>query len=1013
MPDTVRRTEHIWAFGKPYVFRIYDCGVALQAASFNNQDQQKNLIVLHSTDANNTALQTVNYWNTLAGLSVASSHYIVEMAEDRLNGAAQPYSDVIEVVDSSKTSFNVWGFLNSNCIGIEHANTQDYTTFGSVRDTLALPVHPADSNPANRLRPQNYNRWLHVPTSVSHTLPKNESNLDFPADVQALQEEQYLAIILLLRHLCIKHRIPRRFLGETLFEKMRRWWNYHKTDVDSNGNALHPDITTPLQQSKLLRFRGILSHVNCHWDKLCGGPGFHHNRIFRGIIEEWWMPVQLQGAERGYHTGPFAPPNVRAVDPNNPSYLRWTTAGLQHELFHNADMAALHETTSYFNLDHLPWYFASAERPDLGGTFPIGTNKSWHGGVHLSPDPANLKVYAAASGTIVAARMGGDLTTESDPSWGSQRFVLIRHAVFLQTQASPDGRGVRINYDNNPDPPVDGSSSNNPKLIFTLYMHLAPLARPDVLNVGNPPWFNYWLRHGGTAADSHTVFFPDVEVSVGDWLGSCGTYHGKTMMHFEVMSKDELTMAPWDRADHRAEDKTDSAICSVPKINQFVNAHGATIDTMDMVAAAPQLRTVKSFHKSEWAMSSSDALIPALPGDYLKPLRDVTWETRLKHFMWVSDAVAANGDLSSQLCDAKGMMWHYHPIKFMEFVNNLVLQENGHVSEPDARNTNVNVEDGYLTDFVNFPPGTAPPVPAAADPQPVKPFDVHQAGFGYHFNRDAVACSAPTAHNPPGTPMRTKFHLTLLDVLEDIRKRNNDAPITLGRAHLCAGHSADNPANRALCVLGTARALQKHAAGLAADIRPATPNPASCRALWNAAFSTSGSLNSSCSDHAGEPSRADLSVSDGGIQKLQLSTSPDAVQRKLTAGTALTAAEAAACILHLELILESIPSLWTCWIKKNTKATAVQLEMFPMPNIVGTFSTQGDALAEQDLSSPAPSDDGSGGWRVVIRQNSLASDTRIQAGGIVGIYSQFSHAENEKELGSDEPWPEEGSAETN
>jgi len=459
------------------------------------------------------------------------------------------------------------------------------------------------------------------------------------------------------------------------------------------------------------------------------------------------------------------------------------------------------------------------------------------------------------------------------------------------------------------------------------------------------------------------------------------------------------------------------------------------IDAVDMVAAAPQLRTVKSFHKSEWAMSNSDALRPALPGDNLKPIRDATWETRLKYFMWVADAVAACPDLSAQLCDAKGMTWHYHPIKFMEYVNKLVMGENGQVAGSAATNidTNVSLEDGYLTDFVHFA-GTPPAaVTDNADGLMVKPFDVSVAAFTYHFTRADIACSAPTPHAPgPTPPQNTKFHLTMLDILENIlfhfsgattqgvqvldahgNPTNLGGLITVVRSHLCDGHKTDNAANRGLCVMGTARHLEKHSAGLAADIRPTAANPQDCQNLWNAARFAAGQLNASCTAHAGEASRSDLSASEGTLQQLGISTSPDAVQRKLTAGTALTPAEAAACILHLELTVETISSSWTCWVRRRTKATAVEVDMnFPSPSVMGTFSTQADAQAEMDPSSPAPSQDG-GGWRVVIRPNTHASDARVQNGGIVGVYDQFADAENEKEGGSDEPWPEEGSAETN
>src|SRR5215472_1828978 len=116
----------------------------------------------------------------------------------------------------------------------------------------------------------------------------------------------------------------------------------------------------------------------------------------------------------------------------------------------------------------------------------------WHGGLHLAPAPTNRKVYAAASGTIVAARMGGNAQVEADQAYGSQRFVLIRHCVHLEQEPDPSGSpgDTRINY------------AHDPIYVFTLYMHLAPLASADA---AKPPWFNYWQRRN-PGADATKVF---------------------------------------------------------------------------------------------------------------------------------------------------------------------------------------------------------------------------------------------------------------------------------------------------------------------------------------------------------------------------------------------------------------------------------------------------------------------------------------------------------------------------
>ena len=141
--------------------------------------------------------------------------------------------------------------------------------------------------------------------------------------------------------------------------------------------------------------------------------------------------------------------------------------------------------------------------------------------------------------------------------------------------------------------------------------------------------------------------------------------------------------------------------------------------------------------------------------------------------MWVADAVAACPDLGTQLCTATGMMWHYHPITFMEFVNRLILNENGQVSEPDFKDTNVEMQDGFLTRYIKFSSGSR--VPAPADNSPVKPFSVSDANFQYHVSRAELACQVPAASSGPtipadNPPKQTRFHISLLDVVEDIRQ---------------------------------------------------------------------------------------------------------------------------------------------------------------------------------------------------------------------------------------------------
>jgi N-acetyl-anhydromuramyl-L-alanine amidase AmpD len=63
----------------------------------------------------------------------------------------------------------------------------------------------------------------------------------------------------------------------------------------------------------------------------------------------------------------------------------------------------------------------------MGGYFPLGMSRIWHGGVHLHGN-AGDPVYAPFGGTIVAARMA------SDTLLGSRNFVLIKHDIKVQQQ---------------------------------------------------------------------------------------------------------------------------------------------------------------------------------------------------------------------------------------------------------------------------------------------------------------------------------------------------------------------------------------------------------------------------------------------------------------------------------------------------------------------------------------------------------------------------------------------------
>ena len=108
----------------------------------------------------------------------------------------------------------------------------------------------------------------------------------------------------------------------------------------------------------------------------------------------------------------------------------------------------------------------------------------WHGGVHFPVSDADPWVYAAASGTIVAARLN-PTNTPTDAEFGSQRFILIRHGIYPFTENDPEGTGQRINYSEPAQRDRNGNPTN-PVYIFSLYMIHLSLAPAGAVQVNVP-----------------------------------------------------------------------------------------------------------------------------------------------------------------------------------------------------------------------------------------------------------------------------------------------------------------------------------------------------------------------------------------------------------------------------------------------------------------------------------------------------------------------------------------------
>jgi len=1000
MTKQIDRNETIWMFGNEHAFPIYGSTTALNLGQYRNasgtpERHQKNQIVLHYTAGAGTGEGIINWWNTLAtlpnyicsnyfsghqygrstrrvctqagcnwtsnnatavcnvhnqatsqcpsghamkkGKGYGSAQYILEKQASQADSSSE-FSDCVEVLDSDCVAYHA-ATLNRNAVGIEVVNygwgsSGNWGTDNNMR--LELPAAQAVRN---------------------------------RRDFQAYEEHQYYALALLLRYLSIKHRIPRRFLGDTTEEKMKRWWH--------NLPAAEQNET----RSKFIRFRGILAHQNEHRSKACGGPALHRNRLFRSIIDEWWLPVDFSGAPRTYYHGPFDP------QPNIASFCRFANNSPVLELFRDADLDALQETKSYFELDSVDYYFANVERSIPGGYFPIAKNKCWHGGVHIYPQDANLRVYAAASGTIVAANVQSDNATEQDSDYGSQRFVLIRHAVYIETETDPSGEegDVRTNF------------AATPQVLFSLYMHLDAFSDPNSENAENPPWYNLWLRQnpdvdnesGDTNASA--LITPDIAVSVGDWLGDCGTYANRRVMHFEVIGNVELGVGslaaalPWADQNLRAEDTSASDITTVASMDNFLSQSvSQTRESFEPLNQVEALRATKLFHLSEWALTSADALATVVSD---QSQRDTNWE-KIKHFMWLTELLRiksqssgnSSPDLSwvDDLCDSQGRTWHYHPFKFMEFINRRIADENREVNESDSTETNVILDNDYLTRFVGYSGAPATAASQAADNQALKPFEVSNNQFRYHFTRSELACND---HVP--SQDHTKFHFELLNLIESIRMEYGQG-ISVVTAHVCEAHNVEAEVSR--CVLNGAEALAAHHNGLAVDIKPSGPTAVKCASLWNICESVISDTNNHHRSHAGQPSESDLST-----ESLEFSLSTiGTIETALADGVALTPEQVNQCVFHIQMGEPERAIVWQAIIVSQTQAQTARLEN---NTIIGVFSSSAAAVAESETNTP-PVQVGLN-YEAVIKSSCNANLIQQENNCIKGEYSDRDSADAE------------------
>jgi murein DD-endopeptidase MepM/ murein hydrolase activator NlpD len=309
--------------------------------------------------------------------------------------------------------------------------------------------------------------------------------------------------------------------------------------------------------------------------------------------------------------------------------------------------------------------YALNEKQADGGYYPVGPwgeHRLWHGGVHLAKE-AGEPVFAPFPGRLVAARMG------SSSSIGSVNFVLLRHQMSLDKE-------LKVEF-------------------YSLYMHLADepkQARPADWVTRESKDKTGWKDR----AQSGAVVLLDEPIDGGSVIGHVGTAGpaelSKGQIHLEIFSASHLfanvPSSPWKPIDGSASGR----FCDETLINDGIDTDKDGVlskQELEQYAeggASAQNRYLVTLHVSEWIAdpSWSEALRSSKDYRSMKPADiDELVRRQILPGLWWDAATAAHCRLP-----ADGMVYHYHPISFVEWVNekiNDAQSEAEKVPPPDAK----------------------------------------------------------------------------------------------------------------------------------------------------------------------------------------------------------------------------------------------------------------------------------------------------------------------------------------
>ncbi|MBQ1265298.1 MAG: N-acetylmuramoyl-L-alanine amidase [Proteobacteria bacterium] len=409
-------------------------------------------------------------------------------------------------------------------------------------------------------------------------------------------------------------------------------------------------------------FVGMLGHYHCSAQKWDPGPAFDWMRVLSGLKgERNSLPLYL---DRDDHR------NLSDV------------AG-----------AALK------NL--LDKYYLNAEIND-GGWYPIGTNQSWHSGIHLSATKGT-SIMNMMKGKIVAVRNVKTVDL-GDPS-----FVLVRHE---REETGTDGKPKSIYW-------------------YSLYMHLAYIDTPD--DFEKIPWIGKLLendfeipidfhinykqedrsyekrvpQHYNAIEDRSDktaiknaflrgdIILTELDVAAGEKLGSIGLFglqpgldNLSNQVHIEVFSEENIfqtrnsqqnawlitegddkgySIIPIKRILRPIQDNVQQqtgrrpSFLKTSEIQSFFNGGAFTKEERE------SFRKMICYHQSEWSplMNWTKTAVQSVGWQWENEKSFGQWLIYWLPFQWMTKKVLADLGIKSK----NHLFFTYHPIYLLEQLN--------------------------------------------------------------------------------------------------------------------------------------------------------------------------------------------------------------------------------------------------------------------------------------------------------------------------------------------------------